>query len=148
MFDGQVVIKRAFSENTLKETTKTKAVRRYEITPFFQTVLNSIPRQLSQFVFVRADGKPYTSKNLNKIWRDACAKVGIKIKMYNAFRHSLGCQLLDQGEDLDLVRQQLGHTKSEMTRRYAKRSVTKLTDALNRRRRNVIPFGKDSVSEN
>ena len=38
--------------------------------------------------------------------------------MYNAFRHSLGCQLLDQGEDIDLVRQQLGHSKIEMTMRY------------------------------
>ena len=136
--DGQIVIRRAFSENKLKESTKTRTVRSYQITPFFQSVLDDIPRQLSQFVFVRGDGKPYTSKNLNKLWREACTKVGIKIKMYNAFRHSLGCQLLDQGEDLDLVRQQLGHTKSEMTRRYAKRSVTKLTEALNRRRGVVV----------
>jgi len=139
----QVVIRRTFSENILNETTKTKNVRHYDITPFFHTVLDSIPRQLSKFVFVRKDGKPYTSKNLNKIWHDASSKVGIKIKMYNAFRHSLGCQLLDQGEDLDLVRQQLGHTKSEMTRRYAKRSVSRLTEALNRRRQKIIPVGKD-----
>ena len=115
-------------------------VRRYDITHFFQIVLDSLTPNFSQFVFVRDDGKSYTSKNLNNMWRDACEKEGIKIKMYNEFRHSLGCQLLDQGEDLDLVRQQLGHTKSEMTRRYAIRSVSKLTDALNRRRGNVVPM--------
>jgi len=139
---GVLIIKRAFSENELKERTKTGAIRRYEVTSFFGSVLESIEPNLSPFVFVRDDGKPYTSKNLNTIWRNACEKVGIKIKMYNAFRHSLGCQLLDQGEDLDLVRQQLGHTKSEMTRRYAKRSVSKLSEALNRRRKKILPFKK------
>jgi len=71
-------------------------------------------------------------------WHKASGKVGVKIKMYNAFRHSLGCQLLDQGEDLDLVREQLGHTKMEMTRRYAKRSQGRLTDALSKRRKMEI----------
>ena len=148
LVDGQVVIKRAFSQNELKESTKTKTVRRYEITPFIAGVIETIPKNFSKFVFNRADGQPYTSKNLNSIWHTACDKAGIKIKMYNAFRHSLGCQLLDQGEDLDLVRQQLGHTKTEMTRRYAKRSISKLTNALNKRRDNVIPIdeGKQSVN--
>lgn len=147
LINGEIIIRRAFSENTLRERTKTGQVRRYEITPFFQSVLDGMEPHLSPFVFVRDDGKPYTSKNLNKIWRNASGKVGIKIKMYNAFRHSLGCQLLDQGEDLDLVRQQLGHTKVEMTRRYAKRSISKLTDALNRRRGNIIRFKKSEGDE-
>ncbi len=142
LVNGVVVIKRTFSENTLEERTKTSLVRKYEITPFIRDVLDGLEPHLSPFVFVRDDGKPYTSKNLNKIWCKACEEVGINIKMYNAFRHSLGCQLLDQGEDLDLVRQQLGHTKTEMTLRYAKRSISKLTDALNKRRGSVIPFKK------
>lgn len=143
----QVVIKRAFSENVLQETTKTKSVRRYDITSFIDSVFKSIKPHLSKFVFVRSDGKPYTSKDLNRIWREACQKAGISIKMYNAFRHSLGCQLLDQGEDIDLVRQQLGHTKAEMTRRYAKRSATKLAEALNRRRANVIELKRKAGSK-
>ena len=148
LVNGEFLIKRAFSENTLQQKTKTKRIRRYEVTPFFQQVLDGIPPHLSAFVFVRDDGKPYTSKNLNKIWHEACSKVGIKIKMYNAFRHSLGCQLLDQGEDMDLVRQQLGHTKVEMTRRYAKRSASKLTDALSKRRAKVVPLEKTGKSVN
>jgi len=64
-------------------------------------------RNLSPFVFVRDDGKPYTSKNLNKIWHETCTKVGIKIKLYNGVRHSLGCQLLDMGYDLSLVQDQI-----------------------------------------
>ena len=145
-----MVIKRTFFENTLEERTKTSLVRNYEITPFIRNVLDGMEPHLSPFVFVRDDGKPHTSKNLNKIWCKACEEVGINIKMYNAFRHSLGCQLLDQGEDLDLVRQQLGHTKTEMTLRYAKRSISKLTDALNKRRghRNPIQKGRIKRSVN
>jgi site-specific recombinase XerD len=63
---------------------------------------------IAPYLFVRADGKPYTNKNLNRIWHDACKKAGIEIKLYNAIRHSLGCQLLDEGHDLSLVQEILG----------------------------------------
>lgn len=105
-------------------------------------MLDGIQPHLSPFVFVRDDGKPYTSKNLNKIWHDACDKVEINIKMYNGVRHSLGCQLLDMGYDLSLVQDQLGHTKPEMTRRYAKRAPKILADALEKRRAKVLKLKK------
>lgn len=132
---GYVVIRRAFAENKLRETTKTGTVRKYVITSYFQGVLNNIPSQGSGFVFVRDDGKPYTSKNLNKIWHQACQDAGIRrIKMYNGMRHSLAYQLLEQGEELSLVQEQLGHANIEMTRRYATRPKARLGDALVRRR--------------
>lgn len=140
--EDEIIIRRTLSGGTLRESTKTGKVRRYPITDFMQSVLAAMPLSINRFVFYRIDGKPYTNKNMNKIWHTACAKIGIKIKMYNAFRHSLGCQLLDQGEDLDLVREQLGHTKLEMTRRYAKRSQTKLCEALYKRREREIKFAK------
>jgi integrase len=138
IIDGEMVIKRTFSDNLLRETTKTGRIRRFPITSYFQRILTDMERHLSPFVFIRDDGKPYTSKNLNKIWHKACAEAGIKIKLYNGVRHSLGCQLLDMGYDLSLVQDQLGHTKPEMTRRYAKRSLKNLGDALESRRANVI----------
>lgn len=81
------------------------------------------------------------------IGRKASDKVGIEIKMYNAFRHSFGCQLLDQGEDHDLVREQLGHSKMEMTRWYAKRSQSKLTNALMKRRKKVVELSKSQENK-
>ncbi len=97
-------------------------------------------------MFIRKDGKPYTNKNLNALWHDAEEKTGIKIKLYNAVRHSLGCQLLDLGYEMDLVRQLLGHTKSEMTMRYAERSNPTITKALEGRRAKVIGIKKDEMS--
>ena len=135
LMHGYVVIRRAFSENKLRETTKTGKVRKYVITSYFRGVLNTIPSQGADFVFVRDDGKPYTSKNLNKIWHQACQDAGVrKIKMYNGMRHSLAYQLLEQGEELSLVQEQLGHANIEMTRRYATRPKARLGDALARRR--------------
>jgi integrase len=60
--DGNVIIRRAFSDNELRETTKTGRIRIYQITANFQTVLDRIQPHLSPFVFVRDYGKPYTSK--------------------------------------------------------------------------------------
>ena len=125
-----------------KEVFSSKFVRIFEITAYMREVFISMSERKieSPFVFIREDGKPYTSKNLNAIWHEAEEKAGIRCKLYNAVRHSLGCQLLDQGEDMDLIREILGHTKAEMTRRYAKRKVTKSTEALSRRRKKIIKF--------
>ena len=102
--------------------------------------MDNIHLHVSPFVFVRDDHKPYTSKNLNKIWHEACDKAEIHIKLYNGVRHSLGCQLLYMGCEMDIVRQQLGHTKIEMTQRYAKRSNAVLTKTLIQRRKNFAEF--------
>jgi len=136
-----VTIKRAFSDNRLKGT-KTGLEREYVLTDYALDVLSQVEPHLGQFLFVRKDGKPYTNKNLNKIWREASAQTGIKIKLYNAMRHSLGCQLVDEGHDLDLVRQQLGHTDIRTTKRYATRNETTLKSALEGRRAKVIPLSQ------
>ena len=139
--DGEIIIRRAFAENTLMESTKTGRERRYGLTLYARQILESLPITSSSFIFVRDDGKPYTDKNLNFIWRVACEAAKIKkIKLYNAVRHSLGCQLLDEGVEMDIVRQQLGHTRPEMTMRYAKRSQAKLTTMLEKRRAQIFDF--------
>lgn len=94
--DGKVYIKRAFAENELK-STKTGRELLYDLTGYAMDILDSIEPQLSTFVFVREDGKPYTNKDLNRIWHEAERKTGIECKLQDAMRHSLGCQLLDMG---------------------------------------------------
>ena len=136
--DGVVTIKRAFSDNRLKDT-KTGLDREYELTGYAKDILNSLEKHLGPFLFVRDDGNPYTNKNLNAIWKDACEKTGIKIKLQNAIRHSLGCQLVDMGVDIYHVADQLGHTDVRTTKRYAARSRETLKQTLEDRRK-VVPF--------
>jgi integrase len=143
---GIITIRRSFSENTLQETTKTHRIRKDPITDYARVILKAIQRHVSPFVFIRTDGKPYTGKHMNKLWHPACEKAGVKIKMQNAFRHSLGCQLLDQGEDMDLVREQLGHTQIKMTMRYAKRKTATRLSALEKRRKIIDLASKRPVT--
>lgn len=147
--DGEITIRRKFEVNKLIDDTKTgeKGMRSMAITSYCQEILDNLPRNLSPFVFVREDGKPYTNKNLNTIWNVACKKVGMKIKLQNALRHSLGCQLLDQGETIETVRQILGHTRVEMTMRYTRRRIAPSANAaLERRRSNIVSLRRN-ISE-
>ena len=64
-------------------------------------------------------------------------QAGIRIKFYNAARHSPGCQLLDEGKDLSFVQEVLGHRRPEMTRRYARRTAKHIGNVLADRRRVV-----------
>ncbi len=139
--DSEVTIKRTMSDEKVRESTKSGKERVYRITPYFKEVLSSMAPTLSQFVFPRADGKPYRSKDVNKIWKQACEKASISIKLYNGTRHSLGCQLLDLGNDIYAVSQQLGHKKIESAKRYAERSSKKLEEILISRR--VVKFKKE-----
>ena len=139
--DDEIIIRRAFAENLLMESTKTNRSRIYGLTPYVKQVIKALPMTSSTFVFVREDGKPYTDKNLNAIWSEACKKAGIKkVKLYNAIRHSLGCQLLDKGFEFDKVQKVLGHTRPEMTKRYAKRSNESITQMLIDRRAEIVDF--------
>ena len=127
----QIIVRRTVSEGELRQTTKTGRVRRHGITTTARAILDRQPKRLSPYVFTRDEsGKPYTWKSMTKRWRTACKKAGITINLYNAIRHSLGCQLMDQGVELEAVRDILGHTSTNMTRRYAQRSVDRLTNIL------------------
>jgi site-specific recombinase XerD len=71
---------------------------------------------------------------MREIWKSACELAGIKINQKNAIRHSLlGCQLLDNGVDLEMVRDIYGHTTTDMTRKYVKRTPTRMLEALEHR---------------
>ena len=141
--DGKVQIRRKFSEGRLRESTKTGelGMRTPELTTYAKGILERVTPHLSPFVFVTEKGLPYKGQDLADIWHPAEKKSGVKIKMYNAMRHSLGCQLIDSGSTLETVRQIYGHTSVKMTERYIRRQITQIAnDALEARRGQVIPM--------
>lgn len=143
---GTITIDRKFAENEFIRSTKTgsKGVRVLPIPDRLREALGNLNRRrlpvLSNFVFTRHDGKPYTNKNLNTIWHRACNLVGVRIKLQNAFRHSLGCQLADAEVDQYTIAEILGHTDTRTTARYAKRSLKTKAAALERRKGKVVEF--------
>jgi integrase len=97
--ENEVKISRAFTRGELREETKGKKDRHYPLSDYAREVLGRARLNFSPYIFVRSNGKNYDTKSLNKIWHKAEAETGIKIKLQNAARHSLGCQLADIGVD-------------------------------------------------
>lgn len=129
----QIHIRRAFSRNELRETTKTRRNKPIPMTKLLLQLL-SVQREKAKvvdvngvaqgFVFVNTSGRPY-SDHLWEIWNEARDKVKApKVTMYQGTRHSRGTQLLEQGWDMAAVQDLLGHTRPDMTKRYAKWAAT------------------------
>jgi integrase len=156
---GKVIFKRSHSEYQLREQTKTGAIREERITTRAAEAIkaakivserdpesdeagsngDSTPVK-AVWVFTKNDrGCHYDSKALNRIWKEACGKVDIEIGLYEAVRHSLGCQLADSGYSIDFIQDVYKHTSIKTTRRYAKRQRAMISEALENRGI-VIPF--------
>lgn len=148
--DGQLIVRRSFSQWNLRETTKTYRIRRLPLTTRAQEILKVNRPSFSEYLFTFDGKKPYYERKMREIWTAACAKVGIRINQKNAIRHSLGCQLLDTGKvDLEMVRDIYGHTSTDMTRKYVTRTPVRMLEALESRgqlvafQRNKTADGKD-----
>jgi len=137
--DDEVVIKRTHSDGDLVERTKTSHrtkdshIRRYGLTSRAKEILKVALKiaPFSPYVFNRDNsGIPYSWKLLNRIWNDASQKTGIKINLYNGVKHSFGGQLMDEGIELELLRDLYGHSSTNTTRRYAHRSQAVMTKVL------------------
>lgn len=132
--DG-LVIKRSFSQNVLRETTKTgkKGKRELPMTTRAKGILQEAPPSFSDFLFTFDGRHPYYERKLRNAWKEACAKVGIVIELRKALRHSLGGQLSDMGVGMDMLKDIYGHTSEKTTRKYAKRTAISMLDALESR---------------
>lgn len=127
--ETEVTIKRAMSEGGLREATKTGKNRVYGLTDRAKEILSGRPLNHSPFIF-NVNGKPYSWKMLTVRWKRACKAAGIDLNLYNGIRHSLGGQLMDAGVEMELVRDIMGHSTTTMTRRYAQRAKSTITNVL------------------
>ena len=137
--ETHIIICRRFSEYELLEGDKTGKAKAFFKTEEAKRILKSAAPSFSDFVFTHNGKSPYDGKILNKLWREACNKVGVKIKMYNGIRHSKAGQLLDAGYPIELVSELLVHSKIQMTRdMYGRVSEARITEALENVR--ILPF--------
>jgi integrase len=131
-FNGTAVIERTFSKNRLRHTTKQKATR---IIPLSDVALSIIIRNIkdklpTQFLFINpTTGTHYLSDTLWRIWRNYA---GTEASLYQGTRHSFGFQLA-QHNDIEKVRELMGHSTVEVTKKYAKVKITTLRDIVNMR---------------
>jgi site-specific recombinase XerD len=79
-------------------------------------------------------GFHYGENGLPNIWNEAVKKANLPyIRLYNGSRHSCASQLYEAGASLDDLRELLGHTKEDMTKRYADASQQRLAKVIKMR---------------
>lgn len=151
--DGKIWFEVSFGRGEeLKPVKQTKASA-VPVSEEVRQILDSMPANLSHWVFPNpSTGKPY-SKNINKIWNAACDAAGVKrINLYNATRHSFACQLLNDGTDKGIVSRLLRHSDYRMIERYAEYEMDPLKAAMDKVRRvdfaNALETRKHSGEKN
>lgn len=131
-----VRIRRSFSLNILRETTKQKKENIIPLHPeFLPYIENVIKTSLPEaFVFVnKRTGKPYNDETLRKIWHRALKGAGLKdsgLRLYDASRHSFASQLVNANVPLNIVSKLLGHSSVKMTARYAHENISTMKSAM------------------
>ena len=119
---GYIAIRHTFAPvkggEALKEV-KQKVERNIPYYAGLKELIKRMPANLSPFVFVNPrTGKPYT-KNINRdIWNPACREAGIRISLNAACRHSFGSRLAMQGVGMETIRDLLGHSDTNVTRKF------------------------------
>lgn len=115
----RVVIRRHFSLNELRPTTKSKRIKVLPLDGEVKEALMKLPRHItSPFVFQK-NGRPYSESYARKLWNRITSEMGIKISSYQGTRHSSATEAVNR-VGMDKVQEFLGHTRSVMTKRYAK----------------------------
>jgi integrase len=125
----RTTIRRHFSLNELRETTKSRRIKVLPLDGEVKELLLRLPRHItSPFVFQKK-GRPYSESYARKLWNRIIAEMGIKISFYRRTRHSSATEAVNR-VGMDRVQEFLGHTRSTMTRRYAKMNAEGLRPVL------------------
>jgi integrase len=148
-----VTYKRTWSRRKLKETTKTKRIRKnylFEVTRAFLP-----PRRFpDDYVFMHGKHKkrPYSGDFLNKLFTRAVSQLNkkleevgdpfrLKITLYEATKHSFGTHMLRTvGVSPEILQKHFGHVKLEQTLQYTKFAAVDAFKEIEERTRKVIPL--------
>jgi integrase len=76
-----------------------------------------IKKPNTEYVFCDENGKPFT--NINRPWRTAKRRAGIKNFRFHDLRHTYASYLVMSNVDLYVVSELLGHSSIQVTQRYA-----------------------------
>lgn len=124
-----ITIRRTFSGEAMRETTKSGASRVLPLMPEIETMLREL-RGLGGFVFRTERGKPYPHCRLTRIWRKAVADAGLPHIHLYSLRHSRAMRCMADEWPMEYIGGLLGHSKPQTTRRYARANAEMIRERL------------------
>lgn len=134
-----VTIRRTWSGEALREQTKTKRIRYNYL---FPETLAALPGRSFDDAFVFTHGvdvkRHYSHNYLNKIFHQACEKIGLKIQLYEATKHSFGTYHINNGVSKDLLQKWFGHASAKSTEIYARVHVVDAFRHMNDMKKKVV----------
>ena len=128
-----------FSEGIVRVTGKGDKER---IVPYYPELNDLIKRYLKQYrskyakdddihLFINQKGKKLTTRSIENILNKAVANTSIPIRVHpHMLRHSYATHLLDNGADLRVVQELLGHENIATTQIYTHLTVDRLKEVV------------------
>jgi integrase len=139
--NNYIEVSRNLTRQGLSEVTKTHIVRHIPMNEEVRAVLLKQMRsqKCPKFVFVKPNGRPYNPDHFSeRNLLPALEYAGIRKVTFHIFRHTFASQFMMNGGNLYDLQKLLGHTKSEMTQKYAHLSPQHLRKAVD-----VVRFSAD-----
>jgi len=138
-------IRRTFSLNQLRETTKQRKQNIIPVHPEFLPYMENVMKSSLPEAFIFANkrtGMPYNDETLRKIWHRALKGAKLEksgLRLYDASRHSFASQLINSNVPLNIVSKLLGHSSMKMTQRYAHESIDTMKTAMQKLTLATVP---------
>jgi len=130
---NQITVSRTRDKTGLKDSTKTKLKRIIPMTSEVRAMLLATfeKRLNGKFVFVEKDGGEVKYAHVYRRFHEAQARAGITNKIrFHDLRHSFASNYMMNGGNVFDLQKLLGHTKIDMTMRYAHFSPNHLQESL------------------
>lgn len=142
------LIRRSVSARKVVDSTKTGVEHIIPCHSKFKPYIKRHKRTVGGFLFTnpraRKDGKRYTNESLNKLWKNACRKVGEDIDMYSGLKHSSCSQYINEkGLSMSELQIITDHARLDSVKRYAKVEVARKRALMERS--NIIPIAKKQL---
>jgi integrase len=137
--DHTIIVQRSVSKgHEIKTRTKTADYRIIDIIPALDEYLEwhkQYKIDSSDFLFNTNEGNYFRKSDnlLKSYWKPCLEALGMKYRIQYNTRHTFACLMIDSGENLNWIKNMLGHTSLEMLMRVYGNKVHRINKTNKRR---------------